>query len=145
MKDQEFESTKTRLEWVEHLRKDLLYIFGEEFIHHTIRVHKTVDPLKFYMKIYLKVDRERIKDIRIQVLGCPGAIAAAMVAMDLAKDKTVEEALKITDRDIFRILEELPDQKLHCVRLAVKTLQKALNEYTGQEGPPSTEDNDATV
>jgi len=97
------------------------------------------------MKIYLKVEDDRISDIKIQVLGCPGAIAAAMVAMDLAKGKTIEGALKITDRDIFRVLEELPDQKLHCVRLAVKTLEKALREYTGDECPKSAEDDHATI
>ena len=109
------------------------------------QITELTGPCGDTMKIYLKVDQDRVRDIKIQVLGCPGAIAAAMVAMDLAKGKTVAEALKITDRDIFRILEELPDQKLHCVRLAVKTLGKALREYSGDECPQSTEDDHAIV
>ena len=65
----------------------------------------------------------------IYVLGCPGAIASAMAAMDLIKGKTIEDAMAIKDRDIFRMLEEIPDQKQHCIRLTIKTLKKAIEEY----------------
>ena len=81
------------------------------------------------MKICLKLEDGRIKDAKIQVLGCPGAIASAMAAMDLIKGKTIEDAMAIKDRDIFRMLEEIPDQKQHCIRLTIKTLQKAIEEY----------------
>jgi len=81
------------------------------------------------MKIYLKLEDGRIKDAKIQVLGCPGAIASAMAAMELVRGKTIEDAMAIKDRDIFRMLEEIPDQKQHCIRLTIKTLQKAIEEY----------------
>jgi len=81
------------------------------------------------MKIYLKLEDGRIKDAKIQVLGCPGAIASAMAAMELIRGKTIEEAMAITDRDIFRMLGEIPDQKQHCIRLTNKTIQKAIQEY----------------
>ncbi len=81
------------------------------------------------MRIYLKIEDGRVKDAKIQVLGCPGAVASAMAAMDLIKGKTFEEAMAIKDRDIFRILGEIPDQKQHCIRLTVKTFQKAIEEY----------------
>jgi len=81
------------------------------------------------MKIYLKLEDGRIKDAKIQVLGCPGAIASAMAAMELVRGKTIEEAMEIKDRDIFRMLEEIPDQKQHCIRLTIKTIQKAIEEY----------------
>jgi nitrogen fixation NifU-like protein len=81
------------------------------------------------MRIYLKLEDGRIKDAKIQVLGCPGAIASAMAAMELIRDKTIEEAMEIKDRDIFRMLEEIPDQKQHCIRLTNKTIQKAIQEY----------------
>ena len=84
------------------------------------------------MKVFFKLDSAgRIEDARYQVLGCPGAIAAAMAAVDLVKGKTLDEAQNLTDRDIFRVLEDLPDQKQHCIRLAVKTLRKAIEEYNG--------------
>ena len=81
------------------------------------------------MKIYLKVEEGRIKDAKIQVLGCPGAVASAMAAMDLVRGKTLDEAKQLEDGDIFRVLEQIPDQKQHCIRLTNKTLHKAIEEY----------------
>jgi nitrogen fixation NifU-like protein len=86
------------------------------------------------MKIYLKVEDGRIKDAKIQVLGCPGAVASAMAAMDLIRGKTLDEAKGLQDRDIFRVLEQIPDQKQHCIRLTNKTLQKAIEEYQSGNG-----------
>ena len=63
------------------------------------------------MKIYIKMNNDIIEDAKIQVLGCPGAISAAMVAMEMIKGMTIEDARKITDRDIFQRLIEIPDQK----------------------------------
>ena len=98
------------------------------------QVSELTGPCGDTMKIYLRLDDGRIEDAKIQVLGCPGAVASAMVAMELATGKTIEEAHNIKDRDIFRVLEALPDQKQHCIRLAVKTLQKALDEYGSNNG-----------
>ena len=109
------------------------------------QVSELTGPCGDTMKVYLKLEEGRIQDAKIQVLGCPGAVASAMVAMDLAKGRTVEEALEIKDRDIVRILEELPEQKVHCVRLAVKALEKALNDYAGGNGAKDTEEHHATV
>jgi nitrogen fixation NifU-like protein len=89
------------------------------------------------MKIFLKIVGGKVQDAKIQVLGCPGAIAAAMAAMDMIKGKTLDEALKVTDRDIFRELEEIPDQKQHCIRLTNKTIEKAISDYrSGNGGSP---------
>ena len=82
------------------------------------------------MSISMKVKSGVIVDAKYQVLGCPGAIAAAMAAVELIKGKTIEEARKLNDGDVFRLLEEIPEKKHHCIQLAVKTLQKGLNEYT---------------
>ena len=109
------------------------------------QVSELTGPCGDTMKVYLKMEEGKIQDAKIQVLGCPGAVASAMVAMDLAKGRTVEEALEIKDRDIVRILEELPEQKVHCVRLAVKALEKALNDYAGNNGAKDTEEQHATV
>lgn len=86
------------------------------------------------MKVYLRVEDGRIKDAKIQVLGCPGAVASAMAAMDFIKGKTLEEAQRLKDRDIFRMLEDIPDQKTHCIRLTNKTIQKAIEEYRSNNG-----------
>lgn len=82
------------------------------------------------MKIFLKMNRQIIENAKIQVLGCPGAISAAMVAMEMIKGQSIEYARTITDRDIFRKLIQIPDQKQHCIRLAVKTMNKAFDEIT---------------
>jgi len=86
------------------------------------------------MKIYLKVEDGRIKDAKIQVLGCPGAVASAMAALDIIKGKTLDEVQGLKDRDIFRMLEDIPDQKEHCIRLTNKTIQKAIEEYRSNNG-----------
>ena len=84
------------------------------------------------MKLYLKMEDGRVKDAKIQVLGCPGAIASAMAAMELIRGKTIDEVMEIKDGDIFRMLEEIPDQKQHCIRLTNKTIQKAIEEYKNE-------------
>ena len=81
------------------------------------------------MKIFLKIDHHQITDIRYQVLGCPGAISAAMAAVDLTKGKSLEEARNLNDGDVFNRLVDIPAKKHHCIQLAVKTLHKAIDEY----------------
>ena len=99
------------------------------------QVTELTGPCGDTMKIYLKLeDGNKIKDAKIQVMGCPGAVASAMATMDLIRGKTIEDAMAIKDRDIFRILEEIPEQKQHCIRLTVKTLQKAIEEYKSKNG-----------
>jgi nitrogen fixation NifU-like protein len=93
------------------------------------QVSELTGPCGDTMKIYLKMDNGHIEDARIQVLGCPGAVASAMVTMELITGKTLDEARNVKDGDVFKVLEALPDQKQHCIRLAIKTLQKALDEF----------------
>ncbi len=82
------------------------------------------------MKIYLKIDANKvIEDVRYEITGCAGAISAAMATVDLAKGKTIDEALQLTDGDVFTVLENIPEKKHHCIQLAVKTMHKGLKEY----------------
>lgn len=85
------------------------------------------------MKISLKIDGDRINDARIQVLGCPGAVASGCALVSLAKGKTLQEARDIDLDELYRELEKMPDQKVHCARLAIKTLQKTLEQYQEQQ------------
>jgi nitrogen fixation NifU-like protein len=101
------------------------------------QVSELTGPCGDTMKIYLKVDNGRIRDAKIQVLGCPGAVASAMAAMELIKGMTVDEAMQVKDGVVFSMLEDLPDQKQHCIRLTVKTLQKAIEEYKAKNGKGS--------
>jgi nitrogen fixation NifU-like protein len=82
------------------------------------------------MKIYLKIDDNHlINDVRYEITGCAGAISAAMAVVDLIKGKTIEESLKLNDGDIFKVLENIPEKKHHCIQLAVKTMHKGIKEY----------------
>ncbi len=83
------------------------------------------------MTIYLKMAQNVITDARYEVLGCPGAVSAAMAAVDLIKGKTLDDARKLNDGDIFSVLIDIPVKKHHCIQIAVKTLHKALDEIKG--------------
>jgi len=81
------------------------------------------------MKVYIKMDdNEIIDDVRYEITGCAGAISAAMAAVELVKGKTLTEALKINDGDVFKVLENIPEKKHHCIQLAVKTMHLGIEE-----------------
>lgn len=81
------------------------------------------------MKIYLNFDGDTIKEAKYEVLGCAGAISAAMAAVDIITGKSIDFAKSINDGTIFNVLENIPEKKHHCIQLAVKTLHKALENY----------------
>ncbi len=81
------------------------------------------------MKISLNIESDKIEDAKIQVLGCPGAVASASAVVSLAKGKTLQEAAGLDMDTLYKELEKLPDQKIHCARLALKTLHKAVEGY----------------
>ena len=86
------------------------------------------------MKLYLKInDNGIIEDAKFQYLGCPGAASSGSAITKIVKGKTLEDAKKITDYDILNELGGLPESKLHCPKLAVTTLQKAIAEYEGKK------------
>lgn len=81
------------------------------------------------MKLYIKVADNRIVDIKFETMGCAAAIATSSIITDLAKGKTIEEALKITKNDIVEELEGLPPVKVHCSLLAIDALHAAIQDY----------------
>jgi nitrogen fixation NifU-like protein len=81
------------------------------------------------IKVYLKIENDRISDVKYQIMGCPGSISAAMAAGDLVRGRTVDEALALNDGDVFHYLEEIPVKKHHCIQLAVKALIGAIQSY----------------
>ncbi|WP_457554225.1 iron-sulfur cluster assembly scaffold protein [Desulfobacula sp.] len=100
------------------------------YIEDADKISQKIGSCGDIMKVYLKIDENHIiNDARYEITGCAGAIAAAMVTVDLVKGKTIDEALKINDGDIFKVLENIPEKKHHCIQLAVKTMHKGLKEY----------------
>jgi nitrogen fixation NifU-like protein len=82
-----------------------------------------------YMILYLKVDGEIITDVGVMVYGCPASIATASMTSELAKGKSIEEALNITDQNVIDALDGLPEHKKHCSLLAVSALRNAIHNY----------------
>ena len=130
--EQDLQNIRKLLAGSGYANKAITYFLNKEnmgTLPNADQVTELTGPCGDTMKIYLKMEEERIKDAKIEVLGCPGAVASAMAAMDHIKGKTLEEAMVLKDRDIFRMLGDIPDQKQHCIRLTVKTIQKAIEEY----------------
>ena len=81
------------------------------------------------MAMYIRVKDDRIEDIKFQSFGCAAAIAAASVATEMVKGKTLEEAEKMTSKGIIEAMGGVPTLKLHCTAMAAVTLRKALQDY----------------
>lgn len=85
------------------------------------------------MTIYIKVDGDRLKDVKFKTFGCAAAIATSSMITELAKGKTLEEALKITRNDVADALEGLPPIKQHCSNLAADGLHTAIKDYLAKK------------
>ena len=86
------------------------------------------------MTIYIKVGKNKqgkkvIKDIKFETLGCVAAIATSSMITQIAKGKTLKEALEIEFSDVEKSLGSLPPVKKHCADLAVRALRAAIEDY----------------
>ena len=91
------------------------------------------------MEIHIKVEDDRITDIRFKTFGCGSAIATSSMVTELAKGKTLDEALRITRQDVADELDGLPKQKMHCSNLAADALHKAIKDYRKKQAEDSTD------
>lgn len=83
------------------------------------------------MKLYLKINEETgvIENASFKTFGCAAAIASTDVACDLIKGKTIDDALKVTNKQVVDVLGELPPHKIHCSVLAEEAIESAVNDY----------------
>lgn len=81
------------------------------------------------MKMYLKIENNVIEDVRFKTFGCGAAIATSSVATELVKGRTIEEALKLTNKDVVDTLGGLPPIKVHCSLLAEQAVKAAISNY----------------
>jgi len=81
------------------------------------------------MTMYIKVKDDRIEDIKFKTYGCGAAIATSSMTTDLAKGKTLDEAMKITRQSVADALDGLPPVKMHCSNLAADALHEAIKNY----------------
>jgi nitrogen fixation protein NifU and related proteins len=81
------------------------------------------------MEFYIKVEEGRISDAKFKTFGCGAAIATSSMVTELIKNKTIEEAMNISNRTVAEALGGLPPIKMHCSVLAEEGLKKALDNY----------------
>jgi nitrogen fixation NifU-like protein len=86
------------------------------------------------MAIYIKVKDNVITDIKFETFGCVAAIATSSMVTELVKGKTIEEALKITNKTVADALDGLPPIKMHCSLLAEEGLKAAIEDYRKKKG-----------
>ena len=81
------------------------------------------------MKVFIKVKDNKIKDIKFQTYGCVAAIVSTDYLCEIVKGKTLEQALKITSKDVVKKMGKVPTIKIHCSVLAQSALKKAIEKY----------------
>ena len=86
------------------------------------------------MTFYIKVDDNRLSDVKFKTFGCGAAIAVSSIVSEMAMGKTLEEARKITPALVAQELEGLPKNKYHCSNLGAQALNKAIDNYLKKQG-----------
>lgn len=85
------------------------------------------------MTFHIKVQDNRLADIKFKTFGCGAAIAVSSMVTDMALGKTLEEAMKITNKAVADELEGLPPNKLHCSNLGADALHNAIKDYLNKK------------
>lgn len=81
------------------------------------------------MKIFIKVNDDKISDAKFQTFGCGAAIAVSSMVTEMVKGMTLDDAMKITKASLADALDGLPPQKMHCSNLGADALHKAIEDY----------------
>lgn len=85
------------------------------------------------MKMYLKIDNDVITDAKFQTFGCAAAIASSSMATQMIKGKTVDDALRLSNKQVIEALEGLPPKKIHCSVLAEEAIKLAIEDYRSKK------------
>jgi nitrogen fixation NifU-like protein len=88
------------------------------------------DMMTFYIKVD---DDDRLEDVKFKTFGCGAAIAVSSMVSEMAKGKTLDEAMKIGRKDVAEQLGGLPDNKMHCSNLGADALHKAIEDYRSKK------------
>ena len=81
------------------------------------------------MTFYIKIKGDVVENVKFKTFGCGAAIAVSSMVSEMAKGKTIDEVLKITNKDVANELDGLPKNKLHCSNLGADALHKAIKDY----------------
>lgn len=82
------------------------------------------------MKMYLKIENDVIVDVKFKTFGCGSAIASSSMATEMVKGKSIQEAMKVTNKAVAEALDGLPPVKMHCSVLAEQAIKAALLDYS---------------
>ncbi len=90
------------------------------------------------MKIYMKIEDNIIKEVKFKTFGCGAAVATSSMATEMVKGKTIDDALKLTNKAVMEALDGLPPAKVHCSVLAEEAINAAIYDYYKRLGvePP---------
>jgi nitrogen fixation NifU-like protein len=88
------------------------------------------------MRMYIKVENNIIVDAKFKTFGCGAAISTSSMVTEMVKGKTIDEALKISNKAVAQALGGLPPVKMHCSVLAEEALRSALKDYYQRQGKP---------
>ena len=86
------------------------------------------------MKMFLKINGNTIEDVKFKTFGCGVAIATSSIATEMIKGKSVDDALKLTNKAVVEALDGLPASKIHCSVLAEQAIKAALSDYYTRQG-----------
>lgn len=86
------------------------------------------------MKIYMKIEDNIIKEVKFKTFGCGAAVATSSMATEMVKGKTIEDALKLTNKAVMEALDGLPPAKVHCSVLAEEAINAAIADYYKRQG-----------
>ncbi len=82
-----------------------------------------------FVRIYIRVRANRLREIAFEICGCPASIATTSVLTEMAVGKTLDEAVAIAETDVLSLLGGLPDAKAHCSNLGTAALRRAIADY----------------
>jgi nitrogen fixation NifU-like protein len=128
--------------------EDMKRVYSEKTIDHFLNprnlggipapdgLGRITDPHENTMEIYLQVRDGRVINASFWTDGCGCAIASGSMVTELAKEKSVLEAQKITQQDILDALGGLPEDDIHCALLAANTLKEAIKDYLASKKEP---------
>jgi nitrogen fixation protein NifU and related proteins len=86
------------------------------------------------MRLFIKVEDNRIMDAKFQTFGCGAAIAVSSMLTELVIGKTIEEALRLSNKAVAEALDGLPSVKMHCSALGEDALRAAIRDYLSKKG-----------
>ncbi len=85
------------------------------------------------MEMFIKVEDNRIADVKFRTFGCGAAIATSSIATEMIKGKSIDDAVQLSNKAVAEALGGLPAQKMHCSNLAADAVRSAIGDYWAKQ------------